>query len=1508
MYFCLPKRDTAIKTLSYIVRFLAGLVLSIALGLVLFTTLPASQKWLAAKVSDILSEELQTKVQIGRARIGILNRVVLDDVLVQDLSEDTLLSATRLSVKISLEDLLDDQIHIVSAQLFGFAIHLTKPSPDEPYNFQFIVDYFTSEDTTSTPLNLALQQVVIRRGRLTHNVLSAPLSAAFTPNHVALEDLRMNFSIDTLTNEHITAHFSELSFRDSRSGLTLQNLRFLLSAQFPKDGDLSLQLSNLILSLPSSRLEIPQLEVLANRTSPSDSPAIKVQSATGTAQGSITPSDLSPLVPTLSTFTDSIWFYTSATLLNNRVRIDEATVNSRILTLNASASVSLPSQETSLNINSDIRQLQVKAPLTLQVLTLLADSGRISPTLSSALERLGDIGLNGRVSYTPEQLHSDLAAETSIGNANVQGDIAHNDVFQVQLTTDHLRPLLLFENPTTLPVDELTLTADLEGSVKNKSIGGTIAGDLLFKTEKIDHFQTELNLTPKDASCRLTLSDDHYNILLNSHLTSEQPLLSGPDVLKTLNGQIRVQDFTIHDSERNYRLDELAIHLDHDGQQQQHLKIAGDFIDAEMKGDYSYQTLATSLQQVLHHSLPSLVPAPTGQSSASTDQMDFKLHVWNSDELFKLFNLDLQLPQAAYIEGSFNGPVGLLDLKLDCPHIIYSDQDLRALSLIAHVDGDSLQTYLSAQRMMESGPLDVSVIANGANDVLNSMVEWNDHNVPVQQGALSTSTRFSRSSSERLNADISFRPTKIVVADTVWNVHPAQVRLADGRVHIHDFQISQEGRHLKVDGRISSNPTDTLFADLAGVELQYVFGIIDFHDVEFSGAATGKVKVSNFSGIPWVDGLLYVPDFTLNGGLLGRLNLDIGFGRKDDRAIDVNGLILEPQANRMSHVVGIIKPGREVGRGMELFVYADHLNTYFINEFTEGIFDRVEGCASGFAHLYGPFSELDLEGEIKVDTISLGIPVLGTRYHTHGGDSVHLQPGLISFHDVRVFDNLHESDQRPHSGIINGNLRFEHFSNMQYDFDITAQDLLGYDFRTFGDQSFCGTAIANGTVSLHGQPGLLQVDITGTPTAGTVFTYNVTKPETMTDNAFITFRKKEVPPPALRDSPPALPEGIDPPPALKDSPPALPVREGAITCEGCSLESLSENLADAQSEHSAPSLTGRAGGESSSSDPMDMYINFNLDITPVAQMRLLMDPRSEDYINLWGNGQIRATFYNKGRFQMYGTYHVDHGNYRLSLQEFIRKEFTFEPGGSITFGGNPMNGDLNLRAIYTVPGVSLNDLSAGSNFSSSSVRVNCLMNIGGRAENPQISFDFDIPNVNEDEKQMIRSLISTDEERNMQVIYLLGIGRFYTYGLNANGAQTNTAMQGLLSSTLSGQLNDILSNAIGSKDWNFGTTFSTGQLGWQDMDVEGSLSGRLLNNRLLINGTFGYRDTPVANTNFIGDFDVRWLLTPSGTVSLKGYSETNDRYFTKSALTTQGVGIQLKKDFNSLGELFRRKK
>ncbi len=49
---------------------------------------------------------------------------------------------------------------------------------------------------------------------------------------------------------------------------------------------------------------------------------------------------------------------------------------------------------------------------------------------------------------------------------------------------------------------------------------------------------------------------------------------------------------------------------------------------------------------------------------------------------------------------------------------------------------------------------------------------------------------------------------------------------------------------------------------------------------------------------------------------------------------------------------------------------------------------------------------------------------------------------------------------------------------------------------------------------------------------------------------------------------------------LTDSPLTLPVREGVVTCQE-EISMKSENKADARSEHSAPSLQGRAGGGSS---------------------------------------------------------------------------------------------------------------------------------------------------------------------------------------------------------------------------------------------------------------------------------------------------------------------------------------
>ena len=1420
------------------------------LGLLLFTAMPSCQRWLAAKSSDVLSKELQTDVRIGNARIGLLNRIVLDDVLLHDQQGDTLLSATRLSSKFDIWQLLKGRIRIANVQLFGYDIRLHRADTLSPYNFQFLIDRFASEDTTSTPLDLAINSILIRRGNISHDIDSEPFADRFTPAHVKLQDFNLKAQINTLTNDRIDLNIRELCFEEARSGFILNGLSVKFQAT-PHQATLS----DLDIQLPNSHIEAPVCH-LAGGLDKWYENTCDVHLV-----GDITPADLSAFLPLLSSFQAPLHLSMMANKLERKLHVEKLNVDGDGLRLHAQADALLHPEDTAQAHPLDhwhiaLGHLQLEETFyrpVLQALSTTSPKPLLPQETGEMLMRLGDINLIGDWTDDCQSdiMQGQLNVNTELGWAKVAGELQGHDRFKMNVESTSFQLASLLKENKDFPLNDITLLGEAEGSIRTRQIKGnaTLQHLTAFDTQ-LDHLSTQFQLSPRALVAKLKLTDDEYNLTLTTDLNSPRDWKLDMSVLEELKGFIGLEDVRIQRDEQELALQQLRISTNNDDYGH-HLLVSGDFIEAHADGHFRYASLVPTVQHFLHHSLPSLVEMPKSGAVSPDDRLNFSINVWDASDLCQFLGLSLSLPDPGYVEGYLNVPDNEFSMMADFPHIVYSNEELRAVSMLARQERDSLISFVTLQRMMENGPLDLSVLAEGGHDRLNTILAWDDHNEPALRGELSTETKFFKDAENRLGADIHFRPTSIIVSDTIWNVHESQVRYYNDVVDVKGFNVSHPGRHLRVDGRVSRSPADTLYADLRGIDLQYIFGIIDFHDVEFEGFATGGVKVHDIYKDIAVDANLRVDQLVLNGGLLGEAQVLGGFGRKDERAIDLDILIREPVRGQLSTVRGIVKPGHEPGRGLDLDIRANYLNTYFINFFTEGIFNNLQGRATGYAHLYGPFKQLDLEGELVLDTLDVGIDVLGTRFHTYGGDSIHLFPGGIRISDAQIYDRYHRKDNLAHHAILNGELRFEHFKNLRYTFDITADDFLGYDFKEFGDQSFYGTVYADGNVHLAGQPGELTVDIKCTPQQGTVFTYNVSSPTTLTDNEFITYKSASDP----------------------------VVSKADVNAETTDSEEDDE--------------------------PINMHINFDLDITPDAQMRLLMDARSEDYIDLFGNGHIRANFHNRGRFQMYGTYRVDRGTYKLSLQDVIRKEFRFQQGSTIVFGGDPMKGTLNLQALYTVPSVSLNDLAVGNNFSSGNVRVNCIMNIGGSPEQPQVTFDFDIPNVNEDEKQMVRSLISTDEERNMQVIYLLGIGRFYTQDLGAGQNQTNAAMQSLLSSTISGQLNNLLNSVIGNSNWNFGTNLSTGTQGWNEVDVEGMLSGRLLNNRLLINGTFGYRDTPIANTNFIGDFDVQWLLTPNGGLSLKAYSETNDRYFTKTALTTQGIGIQVKKDFNNLRELFR---
>ena len=64
-------------------------------------------------VAEELSEVLNTKVVIGRINIGLLNRIIIDDVLLDDQSGQEMLKVTRLSAKFDIMPFFKGKISIL---------------------------------------------------------------------------------------------------------------------------------------------------------------------------------------------------------------------------------------------------------------------------------------------------------------------------------------------------------------------------------------------------------------------------------------------------------------------------------------------------------------------------------------------------------------------------------------------------------------------------------------------------------------------------------------------------------------------------------------------------------------------------------------------------------------------------------------------------------------------------------------------------------------------------------------------------------------------------------------------------------------------------------------------------------------------------------------------------------------------------------------------------------------------------------------------------------------------------------------------------------------------------------------------------------------------------------------------------------------------------------------------------------------------------------------------------
>ncbi len=1433
------------------------------------THVPAVQTFLGEKAAQAVAQQLGTKVDIERVDLGFLNRIIIDNVLVHDQHGKKMLHIGRLSARIDLLPLTKGQLRISSAQLFGTHAWLYKTDANTPANFQFVIDSLASSDTTThTPLDLRIGSFIMRHSSISYNRHDCPIMhQQFDPNHLHAKDISAHIILKTLTDDSINVNVKRLAFSEERSRLSVDRLSFLLNA-----GTRRAKLEEFTLQLPHSSLCIDSLSATYDDQRIKETLAYKGS----IGKSSITLSELGCFISALKDRSETISLWANIEGTATSIQIPRLSIR------NAEETISLRAQGWA-------KALDQPHPIWHAELNNLTLSAEAMSALQKSIEaipepisRIGQLNANGSFDgYADGNIATNSRLLTDVGNVSVQFTLSHNNDFNGHIDTDGIDLQRLLGNEafgmlaTTIDVsgNKQLLAAkghisqlhynnyeyrdiELDGNYQQ----GHIAGKLKIDDPNIQtHVEGEiLKNTSQATTLRLTgnirnLSPQKLNLSSQWGNASFSAIVDADITASNLNdaeGTIDLDDFVMTDSLGSFHLDNVHLKSGYD-EDVHYLKLSGDMGEAQLKGQFDWDTLPLSFVSYVASKLPTLPGLPAIRK-APTNNFAIQLSLSNTQWLRHIFGIPLTLERPLSLQGSINDLTHNINVEGHIPAFTYADTPYRDGHISITSPADTMLCDVRLAKLMENGrKMDVHLATRAAENSLSSRLSWNN-NAPstdhAMSGQLNATTQLYKNMQGKPEAHLRVLPSHILLGGAQWDVAPGDIVYSDKHLTADHFSVEHGQQHLTINGIASASPHDTITVDLQGIEVAYILDLVDFHSVEFSGEATGQAHVTQLFGTPEVWTKLSVNDFRFENGRMGTLHAHATWNQKEER-IDIDAVADDGPLSQ-TPVHGYVSPTHNY---IDLDIQARGSSIEFMNSFTSAFLSNMNGQAHGAVKLAGPLDAINLTGQLVVDGQAT-VTALGTTY-TLEKDTVDFIPNDIVLHSIPL------KDRYGNTAYMSGGIHHDCLTNLTFDLDVSTQQLLAYDFSDFGDNSFYGTVFVSATADLHGRPGEVVINCNATPLPQSTFTYNAASADAISQQEFIMWKEK------------------------------------------------------AQHASSPAPFQSKATGEAGDETPSDLYMNLTVNATPDAQVRLLMDPRTGDYITLYGSGIIRTAYHNNGAFHMFGTYTVNTGTYDITIQNIIKKNFTFQEGGTIVFGGNPMDANLQLQAIYTVNGVSLSDLNIGNSFSNNTIRVNCLMNILGQAAAPQVEFDLDLPTVNSEERQMIRSVIASEQETNQQVLYLLGIGRFYTQGTNNAAAQqqqydqTSLAMQSFLSGTLSTQINEVLSQVIKNDQWNFGANISTGNEGWHNAEYEGLVSGRMLNNRLLINGQFGYRDNATqATPSFIGDFDIRYLLYPNGNLALKVYNQTNDRYFTHSSLNTQGIGLIMKRDFNGLGDLFRTRK
>ena len=425
-------------------------------------------------------------------------------------------------------------------------------------------------------------------------------------------------------------------------------------------------------------------------------------------------------------------------------------------------------------------------------------------------------------------------------------------------------------------------------------------------------------------------------------------------------------------------------------------------------------------------------------------------------------------------------------------------------------------------------------------------------------------------------------------------------------------------------------------------------------------------------------------------------------------------------------------------------------------------------------------------------------------------------------------------------GLLNGVIEHNNFADWKLDLAINSRRLLALDTQDSEDAAYYGTAFINGSATITGPTNGLFIKVAAASEKGTEIKIPINYAESVSENSFIHFLSPK--------------EKYN----IK-----MGIVEDNRSYKGLELE-------------------------------------FDLDITPDAEVEVILDRNSGHGMKGKGYGSLLFKINTLGKFNMWGDFQAYEGTYNFKYGGLIDKKFDVKKGGQISWEGDPMRAQLNLQAVYKTtanPAVLLDNSSFNRK-----VPVEVVIGIQGDLASPEPDFNIEFPTVSNVLKSEIQYKLNDKDVRQTQALYLLSSGGFLS-------------QEGVSQSDFSGSLFETASSLLGGIIKSDNDKFKVGlnyisadrRIGREtDGRVVATISSRI-NERITINGKVGVPFGGINESAIVGDVEFQYRVNSDGTLNLRLFNRENDiNYIGQGIGYTQGVGMSYEVDFDTFAELVNK--